>query len=73
LTPEQIFDEGFAHAKTIRKPQGTIDLILEWCRSETTQDWRWQLIELCSSYCEGEYIFYFDSERDYLSFIMKWG
>ena len=36
-------------------------------------DWRWQLLEISSDRKPGRYIFYFDDERDYLAFVMKWG
>jgi hypothetical protein len=64
--------DSFAHAHEIVKPFGQIDIILTWAKSELSQDWRWQLVELSSYSRPGRYIFYFDSERDYLSFVLKW-
>ena len=65
--------EGFNHAKLIRKPFGVIEQVLEWCKHSLEDEWRWQLVELSSQNKDGEYIFYFDSEKDCISFLMKWG
>jgi len=64
--------EGYNHAHKIVKSFGVIEQILDWCKRELPNEWRWQLIEVSSYTKNGEYIFYFDSEKDYLSFIMKW-
>jgi hypothetical protein len=64
--------ESFNHAYEVTKPYGQIDEILNWSKAELGGDWRWQLVELSSYTRPGRYIFYFDSERDYLSFVLKW-
>ena len=64
--------ESFHHAKTIEKPFGVIETVLDWCKSELVGDWRWQLIEVSSDTRPGRYCFFFDDERDYLAFLMKW-
>lgn len=64
--------DSFAHACRIRKPFGILEEVLAWCKQSLSEDWRWQLISPSSDIRPGEYIFYFDSERDYLAFIMKW-
>jgi hypothetical protein len=46
--------------------------VLNWCKSELRGEWRWQLLEMSSAIKPGRYIFYFDDERDYLAFVMKW-
>lgn len=63
---------SFNHAHEIVKPFGVIESVLDWCKSELTDDWRWQLVEMSSDIKPGRYIFYFDSERDYLAFVLKW-
>ena len=63
---------SFAHAHEIVKPWGQIEQVLDWCKSELTEEWRWQLVEISSDRRPGRYIFYFDSERDCLAFVMKW-
>lgn len=63
---------GFPHAKEITKPMGTIDTVLAWCRSELQSEWRWQIVDMASFGHPGRYIFYFDSERDQLAFVLKW-
>jgi hypothetical protein len=64
--------DSFEHAHEIEKPFGVIEHVLNWCKSELTGDWRWQLLEMSSENKPGRYIFYFDDERDYLAFLMKW-
>jgi hypothetical protein len=62
---------GFNFAYEIVKPFGAIEGILDWAKEELSGDWRWQLCQASSDRQPGRYIFYFDSERDYLSFILK--
>ena len=62
----------YNHAHRIVKSFGVIEQILDWCKHELVAEWRWQLVEVSTHTKNGEYIFYFDSERDYLSFLMKW-
>jgi len=70
---DQIRDgESFAYAREIHKPFGQIDSILEWCKSELQEEWRWQLVDVSSDIRPGRYIFYFDSERDCFAFALKW-
>ena len=64
--------DSFNHATEIVKPFGVIERVLDWCKSELAGDWRWQLLEISSDIKPGRYIFYFDDERDYLAFLMKW-
>ena len=63
---------SFNHAQEISKPFGVLESVLDWCKEELTADWRWQLLSVSSELHPGRYIFYFDSERDYLAFVMKW-
>jgi hypothetical protein len=49
-----------------------LESVLDWCKEELSAEWRWQLAEVSSDHRPGRYIFYFDSERDYLAFVMKW-
>ena len=64
--------ESFHHAHEIVKPFGVIETVLNWCKSELQHDWRWQLIEMSSDIKPGRYCFFFDDERDYCAFLMKW-
>ena len=63
---------SFNHAREINKPYGEIELVLDWAKTALEKEWRWQLVEISSYTRPGRYIFYFDSERDYLAFILKW-
>ena len=64
--------DSFDHAQEIIKPFGVIETVLNWCKSELRGDWRWQLLQMSSTHQPGRYCFYFDDERDYLAFVMKW-
>jgi len=63
---------SFNHAHEIVKPFGVIEAVLNWCKSELQGEWRWQMIEMSSDRKPGRYCFFFDDERDYLAFLMKW-
>lgn len=63
---------SFRHACRIQKKYGVLEDILSWCKASLTSEWRWQLVSVSSDIRPGDYIFYFDSERDYLAFVMKW-
>ena len=70
---EYIRDKAsFRYIQEISKEFGVLEQVLDWCKEELSAEWRWQLSELSSDHRPGRYIFYFDSERDYLAFIMKW-
>jgi hypothetical protein len=64
--------ESFPHAREISKPFGTIDSVISWCKSEMQEDWRWQVVEMSSDIRPGRYCFFFDSERDFCAFTLKW-
>ena len=64
--------ESFQYACEINKPFGGLDSVLDWCKSELIHTWRWQLVQMSSDQRPGRYIFYFDSDRDYCAFVMKW-
>ena len=64
--------DSFRHAQEIAKPFGVLEHVLDWCKEELSAEFRWQLIEVSSDRRPSRYIFYFDSERDYLAFVMKW-
>jgi hypothetical protein len=64
--------ESFDYAREITKAYGEIETILGWCKSELLDEWRWQLKDMSSPTRSGRYIFYFDSQRDYMAFVLKW-
>ena len=63
--------ESFKHSILINKPFGSLDSVIEWAKTELSDEWRWQVIRTSSDQLPGSYIFYFDSESDYLAFTMK--
>ena len=64
--------ESFNHAVEIHKPFGGLDGVIAWCKENMLNEWRWQLVQVSSDHTDGCYIFYFDSERDYCAFLLKW-
>jgi hypothetical protein len=64
--------ESFRYAREITKPFGTIDSVINWCKAELEGEWRWQLIDMSSDVRPGRYCFFFDSERDFCAFTLKW-
>ena len=64
--------ESFNHAREITRPFGQIDRIIEWCKTELVDEWRWQVVTTSSDRTPGRYIFYFDSDRDAAAFSLFW-
>ena len=71
-TKEARESQSFAHAREIHKTWGVIDDVISWCRTELTDEWRWQIAQPSSDIAPGRYIFYFDSDRDACAFALKW-
>jgi len=66
--------ESFNHAVEIHQPFGGLDSVIAWCKeADMAGEWRWQLIQVSTDHTDGRYIFYFDNERDYCAFLLKWG
>lgn len=63
---------SFAHSQEITKPFGSLDSIISWCKTELLAEWRWELIEVSTDRRPGQYVFYFDSERDLFAFVLHW-
>jgi hypothetical protein len=74
LNPSVVYRtrESFNHATEIVKPFGVLEQVLDWCKNELRDEFRWQLVEMSSDIKPGRYIFFFDDERDYLAFVLKW-
>jgi hypothetical protein len=64
--------ESFNYAREITRPFGQIDRIIEWCKTELINEWRWQVVTTSSDRAPGRYIFYFDSDRDAAAFSLFW-
>jgi hypothetical protein len=63
--------DSFEHVVTLSRPWGWLDQSIAWCKTEIIGEWRWQIVTMSSDQRPGEYIFYFDSDRDYFAFCMK--
>jgi len=64
--------ESFQYSREIFKPYGELDRVLAWCKTELIAEWRWQLILGSTDKRPGQYIFYFDSDRDFFAFVLQW-
>jgi len=64
--------ESFNHASEIHQPFGGLDSVIKWCKENMQHEWRWQLVQVSTDHADGRYIFYFDNERDYCAFLLKW-
>lgn len=76
LSPSQTAElertsDSFKYSIQITRPWGCIDSVIVWARQELVREWRWQLVRGSSDQLPGQYMFYFDSEADYLAFVMK--
>ena len=65
-------EQSFEFAREIQLPFGQLRSALDWCKAQLCDDWRWQMVDMSHGNGPGRYIFYFDSERDYLVFVLKW-
>jgi hypothetical protein len=63
---------AFNHAKEIARSSHELESILDWCKEACSQEWRWQLVDSSGERQLGRYIFYFNDERDFCTFILKW-
>lgn len=76
MLQERVIDsrnrESFLYSREIVKPFGELDRVIDWCKTELTDQWRWQLIDVSSDRRPGRYVFYFDSERDFFAFTLQW-
>ena len=64
--------ESFPYSVEISKHFGVLDRVIAWAKTELKDQWRWQLIRPSTDVQPGCYVFYFDSERDYFAFTLKW-
>lgn len=63
---------SFPYTKEIQKPFGKLDDVIVWCKTEMQYEWRWELLEVSTDHRPGRYRFYFDNERDYCAFLLRW-
>ena len=66
------YKDSFNHAQEVIKPWGGLEPMIDWCKVNCVQDWRWQMIEMSTDIKPGRYIFYFDSHPDTVAFVLKW-
>ena len=49
--------ESFRHAVEIHKPFGGLDGVIDWCKQNMLDEWRWQLIQVSTDHTDGRYTF----------------
>ena len=65
--------EAFRYALEINQPFGRLDDVLYWCKTSMQQDdWRCQIVRSSSDILSGRYIFYFNNDKDFCAFKLKW-
>jgi hypothetical protein len=64
--------DSFNHAQELIKPWGGLEPMIDWCKTNCTQDWRWQMVDMSTDIRPGRYIFYFDGHQDAVAFALKW-
>lgn len=63
-------DASYTHACEVsHHPQ--VEPIILWCKQNLDDTWRWQIVET-SGNSPGRYIFYFNNEKNYLAFLLRW-
>lgn len=48
---------------------GQLAPIMHWCQSQCIADWGYAITDI-AGYLPGKYTFYFESETDYINFIL---
>jgi hypothetical protein len=71
-TVGELTESGFAFKKEIQRQMGSLDPVIEWCKNELEPSWRWDIIDMSGSNSPGRYAFYFNNEKDFLAFLLKW-
>ena len=64
--------DSFPYAQEIHKSFGVLDSVLDWCKANMLNEWRWQLKRTSTDREPGHYVFYFDSDRDLCAFRLRW-
>lgn len=75
VTPPEIDSrsaESFKHAQRVYFEFGALDDVIDWCKQNLHDDWRWQMVAMPNDRDPGEYLFYFDGEQDYFYFTCRW-
>lgn len=54
---------------TIELPYGQLKEMIEWCQNHCEKDWHFSVINEAGS-MNGTYKFSFDSDKDYVTFLM---
>lgn len=62
-----------SHKANITLPFGQLDNLIEWCEANCESEWKFDDAQYVSSYSNTNaitYDFYFESERDYVAFLI---
>ena len=56
-----------SHKISIKIPYGELQSTVDWCERNCTSDWRY-MEDPNAEYIAGGWVFFFESERDYVAF-----
>lgn len=65
----ELFDTPVILQADIYIPYGNLKLIIDWCTSNCEKRWGYEVIDE-AGFQPGRYSFKFESEKDYVTFIM---
>jgi hypothetical protein len=63
--------DSFKYSVCLTRPWGWLDDAIAWSKTELINEWRWYIERASTDQLPGIYIFYFDTDRDYFAFTMK--
>lgn len=56
--------------KSVDLPWGELQNVVQWCQAHCQKDWTFAMLQLPSNHASGQYLFKFESEKDYINFIL---
>lgn len=56
--------------KSVDLPWGELQEVVQWCQTHCQNDWTFAMLQLPGMYANGKYVFKFESEKDYINFVL---
>ena len=63
----------FNYSVNIERPAGDIDGIVQWCKLNFADGWRWHINCFSTPTTPGSYTFFLNNNADYMAFVLKYG
>jgi len=63
----------FNYSVNIERPAGDIDGIVQWCKLNFEDGWRWHINCFSTPSTPGSYTFFLNNNADYMAFVLKYG